>query len=900
MSAQDDACCDGLTAAAPLVIDNRPGLSAVAYRAGTHSRFKETLLARLSAADLPALRELRTRDDDDLSIALLDAWAATADVVTFYQERIANEAFLRTATERASLLQLARLIGYEPRPGVAASAHLAFTLEDGRGAPAQSEVPLGTRVQSIPGPGQRPQVFETLEAIEVRPEWNAMRPRMTQPHPALTDQTRVLTLRGVLTSLREGASLLLVVGAAPNQYVRRVLNVTPNPAGQTTRVEIGEDPPNPPLFTFIMLPMASFFATPLKLTTATVTSKVKAASWKQADLTALANTQKWSLPKLALSLKALAFKPAPPVDTGVFALHLRAPIFGHNAPRYETLAPSLRIDDKNNAGTVLPAVYPSSKQWTFDRRLNAEPGANQGYIYLDTTYPGIVKGSRVVLESPGLTRAFTVEDHDEVTRSDFTLTAKVSRLKLSPLDANAFATFTLRDTTVLAQSEKLELAELPIPDDVAEDTLVLERAFLGLRVGRPVAVSGTRSDLEGVDDSEVVHLAEVTLSDGYTVLSFAPGLSHTYVRGTVTVNANVALASHGETREETLGSGDATRPFQRFTLRHPPLTYVSAPSPSGAATTLEVRVNGVTWQEVESLYGHGPDEQVYITRTDDEGRTTVQFGDGRTGALLPTGQENVRATYRQGMGAEGLVNEGQLSLPLTRPLGVRSVANPVAAGDAAPAESRDDIRRNAALPIYTLGRIVSLRDYEDFARAFSGVAKALATWSAGGQQRGVFLTVAGVGGAPIPSGGLTYTNLLSAMQAAGDPLVPLVVAEYTQASFVLSGSVQVAPGHLPDAVLAAVERALRVAFAFEARSFGQPVALSEVVATIHTVPGVIAVDLDALHRTDLPAEKLAERRLYDRLDARAPRSGESRPLAAELLTLDPRPLDLHVQTGPAS
>ena len=88
------------------------------------------MLARLSAADVPALRDLTTRSGGDFTIALLDAWAAVADVLTFYQERIANEAYLRTATERRSLVELANLIGYVPRPGVAASAYLAFTLDD--------------------------------------------------------------------------------------------------------------------------------------------------------------------------------------------------------------------------------------------------------------------------------------------------------------------------------------------------------------------------------------------------------------------------------------------------------------------------------------------------------------------------------------------------------------------------------------------------------------------------------------------------------------------------------------------------------------------------------------------------------------------------------------------------
>jgi len=63
---------------------------------------------------------LKTRDPSDPAIALLDSWALVADVLSFYQERIANEGYLRTALERRSVLELARLIGYQLRPGVAA------------------------------------------------------------------------------------------------------------------------------------------------------------------------------------------------------------------------------------------------------------------------------------------------------------------------------------------------------------------------------------------------------------------------------------------------------------------------------------------------------------------------------------------------------------------------------------------------------------------------------------------------------------------------------------------------------------------------------------------------------------------------------------------------------------
>src|SRR6476619_2704282 len=105
----DCGCCAGVTVETPVEIANRPGLSAIAYRVGTQTRFKASMIAGLSASGLAELRKLRTRDDDDFTIALLDAWAVVCDVLAFYQERIANESYLMTATERAAIINLARL-----------------------------------------------------------------------------------------------------------------------------------------------------------------------------------------------------------------------------------------------------------------------------------------------------------------------------------------------------------------------------------------------------------------------------------------------------------------------------------------------------------------------------------------------------------------------------------------------------------------------------------------------------------------------------------------------------------------------------------------------------------------------------------------------------------------------
>ena len=85
-------------------IYNRPGLPTLAYRIGTHSDFVRRMLTALPGQTVPGdpagsagpLAALTTRSADDPAIALLDAWATVADVLTFYQERIANEGYLRT------------------------------------------------------------------------------------------------------------------------------------------------------------------------------------------------------------------------------------------------------------------------------------------------------------------------------------------------------------------------------------------------------------------------------------------------------------------------------------------------------------------------------------------------------------------------------------------------------------------------------------------------------------------------------------------------------------------------------------------------------------------------------------------------------------------------------------
>jgi hypothetical protein len=218
---------------------------------------------------------------------------------------------------------------------------------------------------------------------------------------------------------------------------------------------------------------------------------------------------------------------------------------------------------------------------------------------------------------------------------------------------------------------------------------------------------------------------------------------------------------------------------------------------------------------------------------------------------------------------------------------LKSALNPIAAEGADEPESFANAQQNAPLTVLTLERVVSLEDYENFSRSYAGIAKALATWTWDGRTRGVFLTVAGPLGAAISAS--LAGDLIVAIHDTGDPFVPVREASFAKALFKVAGKIKVDPEYETDPVLTAAQDALREEFSFENRQFGQAVVLSEVIALLQSVAGVVAVDLDSLYRTG------SALKLNARLEANLPNGGDPATLsAAELLTLDPAPFALEV------
>jgi predicted phage baseplate assembly protein len=475
----------------------------------------------------------------------------------------------------------------------------------------------------------------------------------------------------------------------------------------------------------------------------------------------------------------------------------------------------------------------------------------------------------------------------EAAQAKYTLAGKTTRVALDTNESLDLFRNHYRETMVFGQSELLEIADAPITTPVTGATIDLAQPATDLVEGQWLVASGTDS-ATGESISELVQISAINGAK----LTVTPALKKSYVRlgskpeESFSLNANVARATHGETVSEIVGSGDGSTANQNFKLKQAPaLTYTHSTAPGGMKSSLQIRVNDLLWHEVSTLFGRQSRERVFTTDMADDGSVTVRFGDGVRGARLPSGAQNLKATYRRGSGLDGLVRAGQLTSLLTRPPGLKSVINPFAAEGADEPESFANAQQNAPLTVLTLERVVSLEDYENFSRSYAGIAKALATWTWDGRTRGVFLTVAAPLGAPVSN--LLIADLITAIHAAGDPFVPVRAVSYQKRLFKVAGKIKVDPDYEAEKVLAEANDTLRDTFSFAKRQFGQSVNLSEVIALVQVVDGVVAVDIDSLYRTGEAVK------LNSRLEAELPHGGDPASLgAAELLTLDPAPIDL--------
>ena len=526
----DCDCCEGIDVVTPVRIANRPGLKAIACRVGTHADFKQSMLARLSAAEHKALHELLTRADDDFAIALLDAWAMVADVLTFYNERITQENYLRTAAEWRSLRELAQLIGYRPHPGLAAQTYLAFTVDE---AFEKITLPAGMRVQSIPGQNEFPQTFETAKQIQARAEWNAMRPRLTQPQ-TFGAGTRELLVQGISSGLAVGDRILFVK-SGEEPLARVVSLVTTDSSTQQTKVTLEDIP-----LEWVTVIGASI--PPIRNERASAAAEpevtlpgdlIELERYASRDLAKIAMVQGVSVHALLRLAESLHLDRLPSKqDEGVYAFQITASLFGHNALDWRALSDEVR---KNYRDPPLGADWPP---------FSAENGAQ---LDLDRVYPEVRPNSwaiviRTTSENPPQSWVARIKTVSEIGLAKFALSAKVTRitLDLEPGESVAPSRMQeLRNTTVYLHSERLPLAEAMKAEPVNGHTIELDRYYSGLSKEQLVVISGILADGTQQERREVATIHEVFVKDHrHTELILNKSIGP-YVRESLTISANV-------------------------------------------------------------------------------------------------------------------------------------------------------------------------------------------------------------------------------------------------------------------------------------------------------------------------------------------------------------------------
>lgn len=737
---QDASCpCDGAAAAPPR---NPPGRSSLACRDATFATLRRTLLTPRDGET--QLSAWRPGAEGDLAVMIAEWFAYLGDILTFYNERIANEDYLRTAAQPASLRRLIRLLGYRPQPGIGATATLAALLQPGT---ATATLPAGMQVQSKPGPGQAPQVFELATTTTLTaPDLVAATPQLAMLSPEPT----TLLLAGAVSAIIGGMYLLLRPrsGKPPAlvQVHRASIVTLPGGAQQTVAIVSLNtvDPPGP--------------AAGFRLEQASQSTGL----WSFAGAAIEQDRRNVHLSGLVRTLRL--------GDVVLFTVQGQAPL----------LTSVTGISDLvwDNTGAVPPAQPVTAAIFPHTRLTLADPlpgGANAGTV---TLWHGWVEAAR-------------------------------------PLDQ--------------------PVPHWPPPDPPGgpqTGTATLVPAGTTAFPKRATAAGVLIADASGAGIA-----AQAASADGSTLSVSGLAAPPQSLSTPLSVMFNLLQVSRGQSvPAEVLGSGDPAQANQSFRLAKSPLTYLRRGN--AVVSTLAVTVNRQNWTEVPSFYGQQPDAQVFVTAEDDAGITTVQFGDGVTGARLPAGSGNVVATYRIGSGAAA-PPAGALTV-IGNPIpGLRALRNPVAAGGGADPDPPEQIRSYAPRSVLTFGRAVSAADFEALAASVANGNRVSASWAwDSARQRGaVTIHVAG--------DAATLAGVTAALAAAGDPNRPVNVVPAQPVPLLLAMALRIAPGAVADDVKAGIVAALtdpaEGLFGAARLGIGQGVFDSQIAAACQAVPGVVAV-----------------------------------------------------------
>jgi hypothetical protein len=714
----------------PVDIFNRPALPHIDYRIGSYADIREALLRNLDKT--PGLSQWTHRGADDPGIALLEGAAILGDILTFYQELYANEAYLRTAQWRESISDLVRLLGYRLSPGLGGRGTFAFEVK----GDAPVTVPQGFPVKAEVTGLSKPADFETTDEIIAYPwlsNFSLYRRLFTPNIEHDTTEFYIFSPDQFVTPIELKAKDRLLVAEAdnPSNPTRLfnpeivIVDSVRDLHGQKIFKIKGSLKRTGSVFRLTAFKLGRSFRHfgnngPQKVTKQP--AEIKSTAVVSGTTTTVTSTP---IPELQHSFYRGLDETTVPVDgpyTNVLGIHnlikfceptlgaLEFPLdndikdLAIGTPLIITL-PLFRNSDKNPVGVTLVRTVANVRSATQTYGLVT---GNTSIVTLNSQLNVIISGSN-----------YRVTDVRQMLLEEVVSPALEIRGGFKETDAVTDNKLYFFGT----QSQALNLSD--------------RRVYVVKPSADPIlaTVTDVQALSSTVADRPLLH--RVTFDRDFTLADFPNE------KPTVGVYGNLVDATQGKTEASApLGNGDSRLVFQTFKLSKGPLTYlISKSATPPEVPELEIYVNDRLWKRVPSFFGRDADEEIYIVREDAENNSWVQFGDGITGARLPSGIKNVVAKYRTGTGAFGELK------PQTKVQGGKKLDHldkiqmpDVAAGGSEP-EDGENARDAAPGKIQSLDRLVSLQDFESEALAISGVTKAAATWALVNNNPEVVITV---------------------------------------------------------------------------------------------------------------------------------------------------------------
>ncbi len=837
----------------PRTIFNRPALDRIDYRIGAYTRLRRHLLDQLNKS--LTLEAWTHRGADDPGIALLEGAAMVGDILTFYQDLYANEAFLRTADWRESVADLVRLLGYRLAPGVGGDATFALKVR-------------GTETVTVPkGFGFKAQLtdqddaaeFESTAEVTACPhlsEFYLYDPPGTAPDIAEGDNR--LELRSVgskndidslaAQKINPGDRLMLVPDGAV--FNKDGVDYSPQDKAEIVIVSKVETILNRVILTF----EGTLTANRGQTVSAYVIDRTfrhfgynaarKVYNYDGIDVTA-ANTisrrrmdTTFSAGDSYSQLSALEM----PLDQEIGDLALGGKL----------ICQGIADIDVTGDATV---IRRTSLRFTVVKTIED--------VLVDTLRWGNTEGAAALVKLKNRlianTRFTNQKMHIRRTRFHEAIGPRLTLGAVTQWRTGNFDDGLLQFFGTYDQARALAGRHVLL---VHTGSRIVQAAKINSRLSdfrtqRENPLSSRDKTHEWMWDVRFNEAPQFNRQD------FAP------VDPKVAVYGNLVDADQGKTEKEALlGSGDHREAFQTFAIPKAPMTYLLAESQTPAQVPeLKVYVQGLLWQRVGTFFGSRPDDRVYVVREDDDGKSWVQFGDGKTGARLPSGIGNVKALYRTGVGAGGSMKTGTKPQATGKLKELEAVLLPgqVVGGD--DAEGAENARVAAPGKIQSLGRLVGLADYEAEILALPGVIKVRADWgAAGGRPRIGVVVLTKDGSQPALEKVAGILNTYN--RCRGPARFPITVDPGYFHYVYLSLRVGYRADRRKKDLEIAIKNALGMTgeegrgikndeglFAMPARSFGGAVHGSQIIAAVQQVPGitwVIVDDAQALDERDPP------------------------------------------------